>query len=220
MINNCGQSDTIPTIVDIKMTNKPQAWFDFDKSFACSGDTIHFTAEGYYGDGPDNNSHLWDFGDGSTSTLKSPAHAYSLKGVFKVTHTVTNGCGSSVQTSNVIIDKPTVAISGLAAAYCSYDAAVTLTGTPSGGTFKIDGLSAVSFNPSVQTPGPHTVTYTYTNTNGCPSTDSKSITLNQTIANAGINTTVFASCMSQFNFFGWGSLNRVSFWRWNVWKEK
>lgn len=205
ILNNCGQNDTIPTTVEIRTTNKPQAWFDIDKTFACSGDTIHFSAEGYYGDGPDNNNHLWDFGDGNTSTLKNPVHAYSLKGVFKVTHTVTNGCGSSMQYNSIIIDKPTVAISGLATTYCSYDAAVTLTGTPSGGTFKIDGLSAVSFNPTVQTPGPHTVTYTYTNTNGCSSTDSKSVTVNQTIANAGIDASVCAGGSAQLNATGGGT---------------
>lgn len=38
---------------------------------------------------------LWDFGDGTGSTLQNPVHSYTSTGVFNVTLTVTNACGST-----------------------------------------------------------------------------------------------------------------------------
>jgi PKD repeat protein len=37
----------------------------------------------------------WDFGDGGTSALRSPAHTYTSPGVFTVSLTATNGCTST-----------------------------------------------------------------------------------------------------------------------------
>lgn len=44
-------------------------------------------------------SYLWDFGDGSTSTLASPSHTYVISGTYYVNLTVTdtNGCKSSIK---------------------------------------------------------------------------------------------------------------------------
>jgi PKD repeat protein len=39
-------------------------------------------------------SFLWDFGDGNTSTLQNPMHAYATAGKYSVTLTVSNGCVS------------------------------------------------------------------------------------------------------------------------------
>ncbi|MBK7970565.1 MAG: PKD domain-containing protein [Bacteroidetes bacterium] len=40
------------------------------------------------------NSYLWDFGDGSTSTLQNPSHLYSNAGLYTVTLTcvLASGC--------------------------------------------------------------------------------------------------------------------------------
>ncbi len=43
------------------------------------------------------NSWLWDFGDGSTSTLENPTHTYSIKGTFTVTLTATGPGGSQTK---------------------------------------------------------------------------------------------------------------------------
>ncbi|MCB0478866.1 MAG: T9SS type A sorting domain-containing protein [Crocinitomicaceae bacterium] len=50
------------------------------------------------------DSYLWDFGDGSTSTLENPLHVYSWKGDFVVTLTVTGECGTAVFTDTINLD--------------------------------------------------------------------------------------------------------------------
>lgn len=40
-------------------------------------------------------SWLWDFGDGTTSTLQNPSHTYSAIGDYDVTLTVSNECGDA-----------------------------------------------------------------------------------------------------------------------------
>lgn len=44
-------------------------------------------------------SELWDFGDGSTSTLQYPTHTYAVAGYYTITHTITtsNGCNYTYQ---------------------------------------------------------------------------------------------------------------------------
>jgi PKD repeat protein len=54
-------------------------------------DPVQFTWSGT----DENVTHLWDFGDGTTSALASPTHSFSSGGSqFTVRHTVTNPCGS------------------------------------------------------------------------------------------------------------------------------
>ncbi|MBP7508580.1 MAG: PKD domain-containing protein [Prolixibacteraceae bacterium] len=52
-------------------------------------------------------SWLWNFGDGNTSNLPSPAHTYAEEGTYTVTLTATNNFGSNVETkSGYIIVNP------------------------------------------------------------------------------------------------------------------
>ncbi|MEW6073618.1 MAG: PKD domain-containing protein, partial [Planctomycetota bacterium] len=54
-------------------------------------------------------SWAWDFGDGGTSSLQNPTHAYVADGSFAVSLTVTNGAGEPdtlVQPDFVVVDTP------------------------------------------------------------------------------------------------------------------
>jgi len=51
------------------------------------GEELQFNSE------DDSLSHLWVFGDGGTSTLPSPVHAYSTTGIYSVSHIAANFCG-------------------------------------------------------------------------------------------------------------------------------
>ncbi len=48
-------------------------------------------------------TYAWDFGDGNTSTLMNPTHAYSTAGTYNVCLTVTDACGSDVSCSNITV---------------------------------------------------------------------------------------------------------------------
>jgi hypothetical protein len=50
---------------------------------------------------------------------------------------------------------------------CSYDNAIVLSATPSGGVFSGAGVGAGTFDPSVAGPGTHTILYTFTNADEC-----------------------------------------------------
>lgn len=106
--NTCGRIDTIETEVSISDTVKLKLWFDTDKDFTCSGDTINFN---YDNEDPRvlNYSFFWDFDDGSTSTERSPSHVYAEGGEYYVKFVVTYGCGTDsvfkvIHVDNAIVD--------------------------------------------------------------------------------------------------------------------
>jgi glucose/arabinose dehydrogenase len=68
---------------------------------------------------------------------------------------------SDTQYVNVIAI-PSVSISAIDSMYCTYDPVVTLSGSPSGGTFSGPGVSGNTFNPAAATIGNNTITYSYT----------------------------------------------------------
>ncbi|MEZ5055977.1 MAG: PKD domain-containing protein [Saprospiraceae bacterium] len=49
------------------------------------------------------DSYVWDFGDGNTSTDPNPSHTYGMDGVYTVTLTATNDCGTTTYTQNIAI---------------------------------------------------------------------------------------------------------------------
>jgi hypothetical protein len=83
----------------------------------------------------------------------------------------------------------TVSINSLSASYCKGTSAITLSGTPSGGTFTIDGITATQLNPATLTLGPHTVIYLYTS-GGCTTSDIKTVNITAPYAYInGLNST-------------------------------
>ena len=77
----------------------PVAAFTANSTTITAGGSVQFTDQS-------TNSPtiwLWDFGDGGTSTSKSPAHTYITAGTYSVNLTATNGFGSNTKTiSNYI----------------------------------------------------------------------------------------------------------------------
>lgn len=106
--------------------------------------------------------------------------AAGVGGPYSITYTYTNGNGcTSSQTQNVTVNaQPVVSFSGLAAEYCIDAAFVSLTGSPSGGTFSGSGISGNNFFPSTAGAGSHTITYSYTDGNGCSNTSTQTVVVN------------------------------------------
>ena len=94
----------------------------------------------------------------------------STSGSYTVTYTDGNGCSASSGTTVVVVNPlPTVTMSPIEDV-CVYDAAFALTGgSPSGGTYSGNGVTANQFDPNSAGTGTQTITYSYTDGNGCSS---------------------------------------------------
>lgn len=121
--------------------------------------------------------------DGTTPVTVT-AHAtntYTITASAAGTYTVT--AVSDANCSNVgtgsaqvtVFSNPTVSLAALPAV-CSNGSAVTLTqGTPAGGTYTGTGVTGSTFTPSAA--GTTTITYAYTDANGCTATATGTITV-------------------------------------------
>lgn len=85
------------------------------------------------------------------------------------------GCAHATNAMITVNNAPSVSMSALADA-CENDADITLSGgMPAGGVYSGTGVSAGMFDPSS---GTQTITYTYTDGNGCTDMASEMITVN------------------------------------------
>lgn len=83
---------------------------------------------------------------------------------------------------------PTGTLSGLGSTYYISDGDVTITTNPAGGTLTGTGVSGVSFSPAnAGVGGPYTVTYNYTDNNGCSGEYTQQVTV---LADTGTNVSV------------------------------
>src|SRR6185369_3898801 len=118
-------------------------------------------------------------GVNAVSGLFTPSVAGAGSHVITYSYTDVNGCTSSAQQTIVVNGLPVVTLSA-AGPFCIDAAAVTLSASPSGGSFAGAGVNAVSglFTPSVAGIGSHVITYTYTDVNGCMSSPQQTIVVN------------------------------------------
>ena len=121
----------------------------------------------------------------------NPATA-GVGGPYSITYTYSDGTCSNSSVQTVTVNAlPTVSFSGLALTYCTTDAAVTLTGSPAGGTFSGPGITGTSFDPAAAGAGTHSITYSYTDVNGCSNSSSQNVTVTVCATFATLNLNVF-----------------------------
>src|SRR5205085_12605828 len=124
-------------------------------------------------------TYSWDFGDGSTSSLPSPAHAYATAGTYNAALTVTDAYGRTAEASHpvTVTDRPPVAAFNPASATVLTLSTINFDGSQSGdpdGTITGfswnfgDGGTSTSPTPSHSYPtaGTYTVTLTVTDNSG------------------------------------------------------
>lgn len=92
----------------VSTVTKPEAMISWDSTTAEVGKTTIFV------DHSQNSptSWLWNFGDGQTSTLRNPTHAYASANTYVVSLTATNAAGSDTYTQNVGISLPVIPTGG------------------------------------------------------------------------------------------------------------
>lgn len=129
----------------------PTAWF----AFSCSGLTCAFGDQSYAADAAGRvASYVWDFGDGQTSSERSPSHAYTAEGMYTVALTVTDDRGEqgsvSRQVGPVVSGLPTYSFTvNCTFLACSFTADIPFTVVSPAARWDFgDGAASTALNPS------------------------------------------------------------------------
>lgn len=121
------------------------AGFNVSANQCLQGNSFSFTNTGSSGPGL---SHLWNFGDGTTSTSENATHSYLTAGNFTVTHTISSG-GGCTQTSSqsvTVYPMPSVIVT-TTVSQCS-----SPTGTATASVSGVSGTNTFAWNTTpVQT---------------------------------------------------------------------
>ncbi len=110
-VSNASGSDMITKSDEVEIRGVPEAEFFNTTSLL----QAFFTNTSIDGD-----SYFWDFGDDSFSSDETPIHAYAEDGVYTVTLTVTNPCGTDTYSDAVfIVTNPTADFVATPSSGCS-----------------------------------------------------------------------------------------------------
>lgn len=151
--NGCSSTDSISAAV----ANLPVLDVTGNPSTACFGTPAILTATGA-------NTYQWSTGD----TTPSASVVLFASSMVYVTGTDTNGCFSTDSIFVTVNQLPVVTAQIPQNAVCLDDGTFPLVGgSPVGGTWSGNGVSAGSFTAMTAGAGSQTITYTYTDTNGC-----------------------------------------------------
>lgn len=103
----------------------------------------------------------------------------SVAGSYFDTLTSYLGCDSLLQVELTLNSLPAVVLnSALPDTVCLQSSPVTLSGgSPTGGTYYVDGVQTANFDPNNYVTGPHTIHYQYTDTSSCTAMDSVMINI-------------------------------------------
>ncbi len=147
-------------------------------------------------------SHVWSFGDGTTSSLQNPLHQYSQPGHYTVSHIVTTALGcvdtAVLNPSLKIVKSPEINIQHQTAV-CESNL-VHFTGqllqpdtSALSWNWDLGNGNASDQNPSVtyNAAGTYNITLTVTNSSGCFDTDTSSVLVHPLpIVTAGPDSTI------------------------------
>ncbi len=116
---------------------------------------------------------------GSGSSIVSPLTLISNSSPGSVVYTITpnvGGCFGDAVTHTVnVLQLPPVVLAQFAPV-CLNTPAFTLTGgTPTGGTYTLNGTPITTFNPATAGAGTYHIIYTLTDANGCTASDAKDL---------------------------------------------
>lgn len=91
----------------------------------------------------------------------------------------TSGCGNISTTDSIVVNPlPNTSLAAADNSVCIDAAQVTVTTSPTGGSLTGTGISGTSFDPSTAGTGTHTITYSYTDGNGCSAIAEDTVTVN------------------------------------------
>ncbi len=118
-------------------------------------------------------TYAWNTGDNGATLNVAPGATTT----YNVTVTGSNGCTDTDQATVVVYDIPAVLVEMADQSVCQTSGPVSLTATPSGGSFYGPGVSGASFNPATAGLGYHTVWYEFGEYEDCLGADSVHFTV-------------------------------------------
>ncbi len=135
----------------------------------CPGSTSTLTASG-------GVTYSWSPSTGLSATIGATVTATLNSSItYTITATDAGGCISTTTLPVTVNPLPTVTLGSFTDA-CVTTTAVTLAGgSPAGGTYSGSFVNAGVFDPSAAGTGPHNITYSYTDGNGCSNSATASI---------------------------------------------
>ncbi len=128
LATNC--SDTVTFTGAVSVDNL--ATFSIDKLELCQGNSISLQPNSTI----NADSHLWNFGDGTTSTLARPLHTYNSPGCYTISHNIIHmGCTAVSQSTSCVIVRalPTVDYTVDKTQGCSFPLKIATTNLSAGG---------------------------------------------------------------------------------------
>ena len=139
----------------------------------CSNAGTNITASGA-------NSYLWSPASGLNLTSGATVFANPANStIYTVTGTSSSGCVGTSTISVNLFTQPVVTFSPLNPVCVTTDPFTLTGGSPSGGNYSGPGVASGSFDPGTAGLGTHTISYLYTDGNGC------SVSASQTISVTG-----------------------------------
>jgi len=150
----------------------PTAGFTASDTISCTPFAVSF-----HNNSQNAISYLWDFGDGNTSTLQDPSHAYLNFGTYSVSMVATNqfGCSDTKLFNSIIANKtPVVNFSANNSGGCSplniafTDSSTNIQNANYFWNFG-NGITSSQQNPSAVfiNPGLYSISLLITNSTGC-----------------------------------------------------
>lgn len=203
------------------MISKPNitifnASFSMSVTSGCAPLNVVFTDQSF-----NASNWLWDFGDGTISTLQNPSHLYLSNGTYAVmllSQTI-DGCADTMVFNSIDVNKPTADFMAPNPTSCAPTLA-SFTDLSTGATSWLwdfgDGSMSVSQNPAhiYNIPGSYSVKLIVTNSMGCNDTLIRFnyIKVPGSIANFSASAT--QSCANSIIQFADSSVNAAT-WTWN-----
>ncbi len=168
-----GNTDTAVYVNYIHAIGNPHADFSSNSTSSCIGNNLFSFTNSSTG----GFTYVWDFGDGTTSTLPNPTHHYNISGTFTVTLLATNSFGcQDVKIRNLYITvfpKPDATITAATTSSCDSNTIFSFNSLGPGivswfWTFG-DGATSNQQNPShaYSSAGTYSVSLIAVNGNGC-----------------------------------------------------
>lgn len=159
--------------VDVTVLPGPPVSFTVAPAAVCANEPFTFTNTTSVPGGA-----LWNFGDGNSSTLSNPTHAYASSGSYPVSLTVTaanNGCTSTAVQNVTVLTTPVASFEPVPGSGCINLQVAFQNNTTSAGFYQWDfGNGNTSAQPApfhtYTVAGTYNVTLIAENLNGCSDT--------------------------------------------------